>query len=472
MKKISITIRTLAALSLLLPACSVGRKYSRTELELPAQYRQQLPLTADTVSLPWKAFFKDPQLVALVHKALEKNTDIRVAMLSLRQTELSYKQAKLQLLPSVDLTAGTNRNWLSQNSLNGSLSQQFAGTNYMDDFNAAINLSWEADIWGKAKMQKEEARANYFMQKENLDALRTRIIAEVAQAYYNLVSLDEQLRVAVQNTDLSENTLQMIRLQYRSAQASSVAVEQAEAQKKTAELLIPLAKQNIAIQENAISILCGVYPDSIGRAASLDQAMPEAVFATGVPAVLLSRRPDVKAAEYAVMAANSRSGLAKANMYPSFTLTASAGANSFKFSNWFDLPGSLVKNLGVGLTQPVFRKRALKTAYDVALLEQEKSAQQFRQTVLVAVGEVSDALATLAHSDARLSLTASKGQSLGNATRDATALYKSAMASYLEVITAQNNALQNDLDAIAIKREKMQALTKLYRALGGGTDAR
>lgn len=469
MNKRHLNILTLALPVLLLQACSVGRKYSRGDLAMPAQYRQQVTLTADTVPLPWHSFFKDPLLTGLVQKALEKNSDIAVAMLSLQQTELSYKQAKLQLLPSVDLTAGSNRNWLSQNSLNGSLGQQFAGTNYMDDFNAAINLSWEADIWGKVKMQKEEARANYFMQKENLDALRTRIIAEVAQAYYNLVALDEQMKVAEQNIALSENTLQMIRLQYRSAQTSSLAVGQAEAQKKTAELLIPLAKQHIAIQENALSILCGVYPDSIRRAASLDEVIPESRLAAGVPAVLLSRRPDVKAAEYAVMAANARSGLAKANMYPAFTLTASAGANSFKFSNWLDLPGSIAKNLGVGLTQPIFRKRALKTAYDIALLEQQKSAQQFRQTVLVAVGEVSDALATLAHSDERLLLTGEKGRSLSQATRDATALYKSAMASYLEVITAQNNALQNDLDAIAIKREKMQAITRLYRALGGGT---
>src|SRR5690606_9738677 len=159
---------------------------------------------------------------------------------------------------------------------------------------------------GKASMQKEEALANFFGQKENFSALKTRIIVQVIQSYYNLIALDEQLKIAQKNVQLSDSTLSMIRLQYNSALVSSLAVEQAEAQKKTAELLIPLAAQNIAIEENALSILCGDFPDKIQRSAVLDAAVIHQTFAAGVPAELLSRRPDVKAAEYAVVAANSR----------------------------------------------------------------------------------------------------------------------------------------------------------------------
>jgi outer membrane protein, multidrug efflux system len=359
---------------------------------------------------------------------------------------------------------------LSKNSLNGSLSEQFIGTPYLDDYSATIRLSWEADIWGKAKMQKQAALANYFAQKENLSALRTRIIAQVAQAYYNLISLDEQLNVAKRNVVLGDSTLYMIRLQYNSAQVSSLAVEQAEAQKKTAELLVPLALQDIAIQENALSILCGSYPDSVMRAGSLEAAMPEEVFAAGVPALLLSRRPDVKAAEFAVMSANSRTGLAKAAMYPTLSLTPSIGTNSFKFNSWFDLPGSLVKNVGANLTQPIFQKKALRTAYEVAILDQQKAAIQFRQSVLTALGEVTDALARSTYADERKILVEQKKASLTKATHDALLLYRSGMANYLEVITAQNNALQNELESISIRREKMNAVTELYRALGGGVD--
>lgn len=459
------------AAALLLATCSVGKQYTRTELNLPENYREQtVSVTADSILLPWKNFFKDPTLIGLIEKALEKNNDIAVAMINMQQLELTYKQAKLGLLPTMNLNVGANRTWLSQNSLNGSLNNSIINNNYLDDYGATLGLSWEADIWGKAKMQKEGALANYFGQKENLSALKTRIIVQVAQAYYNLISLDEQLKVAQRNVELGDSTLNMIRLQYNSAQVSSLAVEQAAAQKKTAELLLPLAKQNIAVQENALSILCGSFPDSIERATTILTAMPEDIFPSGVPAALLSRRPDVKAAEYAVVSANSRTGLAKAEMYPTFSLTPSIGTNSFRFNSWFDIPGSVVKTIGANLTQPIFQKRSLKTAYEIAQLEQEKMATQFKQSVLTAVGEVSDALAMLKYSDERLVLVAEKSASLTKGTNDAMLLYKNGMASYLEVITAQNNALQNDLEAINIKREKLNAITDLYRALGGGTE--
>lgn len=468
MKRLYHYIILLAAASLVLGSCRVGKTYTRQELEMPANFREAgIGLTADTLMLSWQAFVKDPTLTVLVEKALRKNTDVNVALLSMRQLELAYKQSKKGLLPTLDLNLGANRTWLSTNSLNGSLSNQFIGTPYMDDYSATLRLSWEADIWGKAKMQKEEALANFFGQKENLSALKTRIIVQVIQSYYNLVALDEQLKIAQKNVQLSDSTLQMIRLQYNSSIVSSLAVEQAEAQKKTAELLIPLADQNIAMEENALSILCGEFPDKIQRSESLTTVVVE-TFATGVPAQLLSRRPDVKAAEYAVVAANSRMGLAKAAMYPAISLTPSIGTNSFQFNRWFNLPGSIVKTIAGNITQPIFQKGALKTNYEISVIERDKLAVQFKQSVMLAVSEVSDALAKIKHSERRLQLIEQKSRALAKATSDAALLYKSGMANYLEVITAQNNALQNDLEQISIKRERLHAIVDLYRALGGG----
>ena len=461
----------LASTALLLASCAVGKKYTRQEMELPNDFRNnELVLTSDTLALSWREFVKDPDLTGLIEKALHKNTDVSVALLSMKQLELAYKQSKKGLLPTLDLNLGANRTWLSTNSLNGSLSDQFIGTPYMDDYNATLQLSWEADIWGKAKMQKEEALANFFGQKENLTALKTRIIVQVIQSYYNLLALDEQLQIAQKNVQLSDSTLSIIRLQYNSSLVSSLAVEQAEAQKKTAELLIPLAAQSIAIEENALSILCGDFPEQIQRSTNLDAAMIGQPFRTGVPAELLSHRPDVKAAEYAVVAATSRIGLAKAAMYPSISLTPSIGTNSFQFSRWFDLPGSIVKTVAGNITQPIFQKGALKTNYEIAVIERDKLAVQFKQSVMLAVSEVSDALSKIKHTEQRLQLIEAKSKSLAKATADAGLLYKSGMANYLEVITAQNNALQNDLEHISVKREKITALIDLYRALGGGND--
>jgi len=463
-------ILLIAGLALTVSSCDVGKKYNRAALNLPQQFREPVTLTADTVQLPWRTFFKEPQLVQLIEKALVQNNDINIALKSMEQLDLAYRQAKQSLLPTVDLSAGANRTWPSKNSLNGSLTEQFIGTPYMDDYSAMLRLSWEIDIWGKAKMQKTEAKANYFAQKENLSALKTRIITQVAQAYYNLMSLDEQLRIAQQNIALSDSTLTMMRLQFNAGQINSLAVEQAAAQQKTAELLVPLAVQHIRIQENALSILCGSYPDSISRAANMLDVTPEDHFAYGVPAALLSRRPDVKAAELAVISANARTGLANAARYPSFSLSPQVGVNSYKFNTWFDLPGSITKTLAVNLTQPLFNKRALKTAYKTALLEQEKATIQFRQSVMTAVAEVSDALARSKGATDRNVLVQQKSASLNKAISDAMKLYRAGMATYLEVITAQNNKLQNDLEAISIRLEKLNAMTELYRALGGGSE--
>ncbi|TDS12190.1 efflux transporter outer membrane subunit [Sphingobacterium paludis] len=464
-------IGLLIGLLSLFASCNVGQRYSRPALDMPDQYRDSVrSLTADTVVLRWKTFFKDPLLIGLIDRALQKNNDLAVALLSMQQVDLTYQRAKRELLPTLNLQVGASRNWFSTNSLNGSLGEQFLGSNFLDDYSATLQLQWEADIWGKAKKQQEEALAQYFAQQENVAALKTRIVAQVAQAYYNLLALDEQVEVASRNIEMSTITLQMIELQYNSGQVNSLAVDQAIAQKKTAELLLPLAKQQIAVQENALSILCGDYPDRVARTGSLREALPVSLFSSGVPAALLSRRPDVKAAEFAVVAANARTGLAQAAMYPTISISPSIGANSFQFNSWFDLPGSLVKNIGANLTQPLFQKGALKTAHEIAKLEQEKAAVQFKQSVMTAMAEVSDALAVVAHSDERLLLVGEKTAALRKASADALLLYQNGMANYLEVITAQSNALQNELDAIAIHREKLQAMTDLYRALGGGVE--
>ncbi|MCA1918648.1 MAG: TolC family protein [Flavobacterium piscis] len=454
----------------LLTSCVVGKKYSRTDLNAPEKYREAITVTGDTILHPWKSYYKDPMLVGLIEKALVKNNEVLIAMKSMEQLDLTYKQAKLSLLPTLDFDAGASRSYQSKNSLNGSLSAQFTSKDYLDDYSANLRLSWEADIWGKAAMQKRDAKAGYFAQKENLSALKTRIIVQVAQSYYNLLGLDEQLKIAQKNIDLSNSTLGMMQMQYNSGLISSLALYQTEAQKKTAELLVPLAEANIAVQENALQILCGEYPDSITRSGNLDVAELNVVLPSGVPASLLSRRPDVKAAEYAVMSANAKTGLAKATMYPTLSLSPSIGINSFEFDTWFNFPGSVTKTIAANLVQPIFKKRQLRTAYEIAVLEQEKAVVQFKQSFITAVGEVSNAMSQLKNADKRMELATEKSVSLDKATNDANLLYKSGMATYLEVIVAQNSALQNDLDVVAIKLEKLNAAINLYRALGGGVE--
>jgi len=352
------------AVTSVLVSCAIQKDYTRPELNVPENYKQQVQVTGDTIVLPWKTFFKDPKLVVLIEKALDKNNEINIALKNIEQLDLAYKQAKNTLMPTLDFNAGANRSWASKNSLNGSLNEQFTGTKYFDDFSANLSLSWEVDIWGKAKMQKQSAAAEYFAQKQNTDVIKSRIIVEVVKAYYNLISLDEQLTIAQQNIELSDKTLTMIKLQYTAGQINSLAIQQSEAQKKTAELLVPLAHQNISVQENALSILCGEYPSSVERTENFEALIIDNQMSSGVPAQLLSRRPHLKSAELNVVSLNAKIGLAKAAMYPSISLSPQIGVNSNKINTWFDLPGSITKTLAANLTMPLLKKRQLKTAYE------------------------------------------------------------------------------------------------------------
>lgn len=458
------------AVTSFMASCSVSKEYKRPELEIPQNYRENVQVTGDTIVLPYKTFFKDPKLVGLIDKALIRNNEIQVALKNIEQLDLAYRQAKNAMMPTVDLNAGASRAWPSKNSLNGSLNEQFLGTKYLDDFSLNLRLSWEVDIWGKAKMQRQSAAADYFAQKENFSALKSRIIVQVAQAYYNLVSLDEQLKIANENIKLSEQTLKMMKLQYTAGLINSLAIQQSEAQKKTAELIIPIANQNIAVQENALSILCGEYPNVIERSGELITLISDNAFSSGLPTQLLSRRPDLRSAEFNVISLNTKTGLAKAAMYPSLSLTPQAGLNSFKLNTWFDLPGSITKAIAGNIALPLLNKRQYKTAYETAIVEQEKAAITFKQTLMTAVAEVSDAMAKSQGSTERINLLKDRTVILEKGINDALKLYKSGMATYLEVITAQNNKLQNDLEQITTISEKLNAEVELYRALGGGTE--
>jgi outer membrane protein TolC len=189
---------------------------------------------------------------------------------------------------------------------------------------------------------------------------------------------------------------------------------------------------------------------------------------SGVPASLLSRRPDVRAAELAVVAANARMGVAKANMYPALNITAGGGLESFKSSNWFNIPGSLFGLAAGTIVQPVFRRNELKTNYEIAKLEREQSVLEFRQLVLQAVGEVADALVEIEQLQQQREIASSRVDTLKLSVINARKLFSSDLANYLEVITAQGNALQAELELAAIEKRQLDALVELYRALGGG----
>ncbi|QHS56634.1 TolC family protein [Mucilaginibacter sp. 14171R-50] len=465
-------INTFAFMLLLaLSACKVSKDIETPKPELPATFRNAAT-TADTASIAdiqWRNFFTEPTLQKLIDSAIANNYDMQIAVKNIEASQLLFKQVKWNYTPQVNLNVTASTSRPSDNSLNGlSLDQYDIKTKHVEDYSANLALSWEADIWGKIRNQSKTALAQYLQTTEAKKAIQTNIVASVSQGYYNLLMLDEQLNIAQKNVKLNDSTLRIIRLQFDAGQVTSLAVQQAEAQRLAAVQLVPQFEQNITIQENALRILTGSLPDRIERSNTLDNIQLADNLPAGLPSAIVSRRPDVKTAELALNIANAQVGIAKASMYPSLTITAAGGVNSFKASNWFNIPASLFGTVAGGITQPLFNRKRLKTQYEVAKVDRERTVLQFRQSVLNAVGEVSDALVKIEKLKAEQSIAATRVATLQQATGNANLLFRNGMATYLEVITAQGNVLQSELELAAIKRAQLSAISDLYRSLGGG----
>lgn len=464
-----------AFVAVVLVGCKIGKEYQRPEVQLPQQFNStntaQAQSFADTSSIAdiaWKEFFTDPGLQELITRGITYNNDLQVAIKRIDIANAQAKQAKLFQLPQVDLQVTGAINRPSDNSLNGLSASAFLGKAYIENYQVLANISWEADIWGKIRRQKETVLAQYLQTQEAAKAVQTQLVSSIAQGYYNLLMLDRQLIIARNNLALNDTFVNVTRLLRDGGVVTTLAVRQAEAQKQTTALLIPQLQQDIAMQENALQVLTGQLPGAVARAASLNDLSIPASLSTGLPVAMVSRRPDVRTTELALVMANAQVGVAQANMYPAFTITAGGGLESFKATNWFNIPGSLFGLAAGTILQPVFRQKQLKTQFEIAKIEREQAVIQFRQSVLQATGEVSNALVQVEKLKEQRELAGNQVDTLKQAVGNAQMLFKSDMANYLEVITAQTNALQAELNLAAIQRSQLGAVVELYRSLGGG----
>lgn len=448
--------------------CSAGKNYKRPELNAPDRYSSATSSDSSIAKRSWKEFFQDTTLLRLIDQSLEHNFDLQLAIKRLETSQAYAKQARAAWLPALALQASASTTNPSQNSLNGISLESFLKTNHVEDFTLAGTISWELDVWGKIRRRKQAALADYLETYEASHAVQTSLVAEVANGYYNLLMIDAQLNIARRNVFLSDSIVQMIRLQKTAGEVTELAVQQSVAQLQNAQLLVPQLEQAAILQENAIRLLVGDWPGPIVRTAVLDDLLTADSLSAGVPADLLRYRPDVRANEMALVAANARVGVAQASLYPSLTLTATGGVNAFKAHEWFSLPGSLFETASAGLTQPLFQRRLYKTQLEVARIEREQRAIEFRQAVMTAAHEVTNALVKLDKLKTQQQVANERAETLDQAVRNAQLLFRSGLANYLEIITAQSRALQADLEKAAITRQQMSARVELYQSLGGG----
>ena len=462
-KFITYKIIVLAGVGLLMQSCFVAKDYERPVVKAENLYRTEV-VAQDSTSLAdvsWKDLFTDPILQQHIEKGLQNNFDIRIAIQNITAADAYLKQAKAGYLPSLTANASLTHQELARNSQFGSF---FNGA--IDQYQLSGTLSWEADIWGKIRSNKRAANASYLQTIAANQAVKTRVITDIANIYYQLLSLDAQLKVAEESVINRDESVEAIKALKEAGNVNEVGVKQTEAQKYATELIVQDLKTNIILLENTMSILLGEAPQSIERGTLEEQVLnPE--IKLGYSASLLSNRPDVIAAEYAFINAFELTNVARTNFYPQLTLTATGGLQSIDVKEWFST-NSLFANIVGGLTQPIFNQRQIKTRYEVAQATQEQAYVQFEQTLVNAGKEVSDALAQYNNETTKLEIRENQVEALKTASGYSDELLEYGLVNYLEVLTAKDNALSSELNLIDNKYRQYLAIINLYKALGGG----
>ena len=453
MKKIIVLTTATALLS----SCGIYTKYQPAETTPDNLYGEEVAVddTTNFGNVNWRELFTDPQVQALIEQGVQNNTDLRSAQLQIEEAEAALMSAKLAFLPSFAL------------SPQGTISS-FDGGKATKTYTLPVTASWELDIFGRLRNAKQQAKALYAQSKDYQQAVRTQLIAGIANVYYTLLMLDEQLAISQQTEEAWKETVASTRALMDAGLANEAATSQMEAAYYSVQTSILDLKEQINQVENSLALLLAETPRRYERGKLADQRLPEDV-AVGVPMQMLSNRPDVRAAERSLEQAFYATNQARAAFYPSIVLSGSAG--------WTNSAGSMIVNPGkflasaVGsLTQPLFNKGQIMAQYRIAKAQQEEASLSFQQALLNAGSEVNDALVACQTSKAKTLLFEKQIQSLEKALESTSLLMEHGTTTYLEVLTARQSLLSAQLSQTANRFTEIQSVINLYQALGGGRE--
>lgn len=401
--------------------------------------------TVSSASVTWEEFFTDQHLQEWIRLGLDYNSDLNIARLKVKEAEAALMASKWALLPGADF------------NMRGGLPGQFS---------ASLEASWQADIFGSLRNSKRKAQAALEQSEAYKQAVQTQLVATIANSYYTLLKLDEQLAISNRTLKTWEESIRTLEALKRAGKTNEAAVLQAKANMLSVEASVLTLEKEILAVENSLCALLGLVPMPIERSTLNEQVLPEKLVA-GVPALLLSRRPDVKQAEAKLAQAYYTVNSAKAAFYPNVTLSGALGWTTGNGNISVD-PGSIIANLIAGLTQPVFGRGVNKARLETAQAQMEQAAYSFRQSLLDAGVEVNNALTLWQTAQKRVELDKKQILNLQAAIWNTQLLMKHGNAEYLEVLTAQKNLLQAELTEAADKYDEIISAVNLYQALGGG----
>jgi outer membrane protein, multidrug efflux system len=428
---------------------------------------------ANFAEVNWRNYFADTFLIALIDSALLHNQELHIITQEMAIYKNEIRARKGEYLPFVGLGATSGIEKPGRFTRFGALEEQLEvapGKVFpapLQDYLLGANATWELDIWKKLRNAKKAATLRYLGSVEGKNFLATQLIAEISEAYYELMALDNMQLMLAQNIALQANALNVVKQQKESAKVSQLAVNRFEAQLLNTQNLQFAIKQRIVETENKINYLCGRYPQPVQRNASLFFELGIDTAWTGSPSDLLSNRPDVKQASYTLEASNLDIKVAKANFYPSLSLRAGVGLQAFNPS-FLVQPESMLYNLTGDLIAPLINRNAIKAAYNSANAKQIQAVYKYQQTLLNAYVEVINQLAKAENYQQSFTTKNKQVELLYQSINIANNLFYAARADYAEVLLTQREALESKMELIEIKLNQLQAKINLYRSLGGG----
>jgi multidrug efflux system outer membrane protein len=466
----------LAFLVLTSSGCALNTELSIPEKPLPETFAQSSSKKNDVTiaSLNWREYFTDKHLQKLIDTAVKNNPDLQMALQRIEVSRSSVKLANGALLPQVSLNVGGSVRRFGLYTMDGAGNAtteitpgQIVPTN-LPDMYLGLQSSWEIDVWGKLRNQRQSAISTYLSSVEGTNFVISTLVADVASHYTELLSLDNQLDMVQQTIKKQQEALDVIQLQKEAGRANELAVQQFQAQLLNTQIFEKNVQQQIIEVENKINFLLGSYPQPIERTKDIFfKELPRQI-ATGFPSELLANRPDIREAEFQIEANKFDLKAAKAAFYPNFNITASLGFQAFNPEFLFSSPASIAYSVVGTLVAPIINMNALKAQFNTAQANQLSAMYNYQKTVLNAYVEVANQLFAIKNLQQVNVLKTQQYEVLNKSVETSSELYKTARASYLEVLLAQQNALQSNLELIDVIKQQRLATINIYKALGGG----
>jgi multidrug efflux system outer membrane protein len=446
---------------------------NKVKNSLPQTFSESNDST-NSADINWKNFFDDKNLISLIDTALQNNYDV---LMTLQKIEIARNDLRLTrgaMLPTVNSNIAYLQRKFGYYTMDDAGNRTTEITpgkmvpTILPDYFVGFQTNWEIDIWAKLRNKKKAAFSRYLSSVEGTNLVLTNLISEIANTYYELISLDNELNIIRESIKLQNDALEIIKIQKDEAILNELAVKQFEAQVLKSQSLEYETLYKITEKENKLNFLLGRFPQQIVREKSFQTNQLTEKIKTGIPSQLLNNRPDIRQTELNLVATEFDVKTAKSAFYPSFTITGNFGFQSFNTSFLFNSPQSIAYNLLGGLTTPLINRSSLKAQFNNAKASQIEAMYMYQKTILNAFLEVSTGISNLKNLEQMEQLKIKEAETNTRAVEIADQLFKSGKANYFEVLMVQNGYLQSKLELINTQKLQQNESINIYKALGGG----